>query len=371
MLRPGPLDIGGLFSATFAAFKRRFGTLVLITLLPMLVGAALLAGSVAVAVVVIALGGVTEGRSIPLAIVVGVLATLAGVLVMVLAQLKSQGMIAQAAYEIAQGGEPDFRGVFARTRGFLPRLAPVILIFAGAVLVLYAVVAALALGAVGAAMQGTGSRSGGAILGVFGAIALMVVVLIPVSLFLSTKLLYTLPATAIEQLGGIDAMKRSWRLTTGSFWRTLGYYLVAAIAAYAAASVVGTATQVLTLPLAGITRDDRPAQAIAALTAMIPMLLLAMLLQFAVQLLTVPFLHTYITYMYIDQVRRAELPAAPSGYQGPPYYAQPGQYYGQYPPAPPQQYPQQFPPQGQPYPPQTSWQPPNPPVAPPTSGDQQ
>ena len=34
-------------------------------------------------------------------------------------------MTSLAAYEVAQGGSPDVRGLFGRTTGFLPRLAPV------------------------------------------------------------------------------------------------------------------------------------------------------------------------------------------------------------------------------------------------------
>ncbi|MCC6497643.1 MAG: hypothetical protein IT193_15430, partial [Propionibacteriaceae bacterium] len=81
-----------------------------------------------------------------------------------------------------------------------------------------------------------------------------------------------------------------------------------------------------------------------------------------------PFLQTYVTFMFVDQVRRSEMPANGYGgmppaygyYPGPqgPAYPPPGQYYGQPGPGypPPGQVPQQgpWPPAGgQGQPPQT------------------
>ncbi|MEZ5089548.1 MAG: hypothetical protein R2719_07370 [Micropruina sp.] len=64
-----------------------------------------------------------------------------------------------------------------------------------------------------------GADPGATVAGIFGLFALLFLVGIPLAIFLSVKLLYIVPAVALEQLGGIDAMKRSWRLTKGGFWR--------------------------------------------------------------------------------------------------------------------------------------------------------
>jgi hypothetical protein len=355
MLRPSPLDISGLFAGTFTALKQRFGLFVLISLLPFIVSVVLVGAGVAIALStgLVAYASNARGAAIPVGILIGAVLFVVGIVATVLVQLKSQAMMSVAAYEIAQGARPDVRGLFQRTRGFLPRMVPVILIAFVVVAAIYAVIFTLVFGAVGAASSG-GRASSAAALGVVGALALLFVVLVPLAFYVQIKLLYTLPAVAIEQLGGIDGMKRSWGLTRGEFWRTFGYYLLASVAAAAISYVVSFVTQMAMVPMmSGLNRTTSGAEAIGQLAALLPVILLTFLLQMAVQLITVPFLHAYITYMFIDQIRRGEIPAAPA--YG---YGTPGQGYAPgYPPAPqPQagpysaQPPQGYPQQGQGYP---------------------
>ncbi|MGV8907832.1 MAG: glycerophosphoryl diester phosphodiesterase membrane domain-containing protein [Propionicimonas sp.] len=390
MLRPSPLDISGLFAGTFAALKQRFGLFVLIALLPFAVSIVLIGGAVAIAIsagVITSVG--RSGSALPVGVLVGVVLFIVGIVATLLAQVKSQAMMTVAAYEIAQGGRPDVRGLLARTRGFLPRMAPVIALGIGAILAVYAAFFALAFGVMGAGTVG-GRNSGAAIAGLIALVVLIFLLLVPLSIFIQTKLLYTIPAIAIEGLGGIDGLRRSWGLTRGAFWRTLGYYLVASISVAVLSYVVSVVSQLAMTPMvAGVDRTSNASEMFAAFAAMIPLILLTMVLQMAVQLLTLPFVQSYIAYMFIDQVRRSEMPAAPSGYgstppaygyptaQGPYYpqpgqgYAQPGQQYPQpgqgYPP-PGQGYPppgQGYPQPGQQYPPQGGWQ------TPPAPGPQQ
>jgi hypothetical protein len=171
--------------------------------------------------------------------------------------------------------------------------------------------------------------------------ALMMLILLPLSYYFAVKLLYTVPATAIEAVGGIDGMKRSWRLTNGAFWRTLGYYLVAAIAVSIASSTISGIGQVGMVPMfasmGSSTNSRDPGAVLAAMAGLIPVFVIMGLLILALEAVAVPFMQTYITYMYIDQVRRSEMPAGGSGYsptggfyaQPNQYYGQPGQYYGQ------------------------------------------
>jgi hypothetical protein len=205
-----------------------------------------------------------------------------------------------------------------------------------------------------------GGRSGSAAaLGLIGAVFLFVIVLVPLSVYVQTKLLYTVPAIAIEQLGGVEGMKRSWRLTKGEFWRTFGYYLLASLAVGAVSYLVSLLGQMTTLPM--MSRFDGSAsssQVMGQLAALVPVYLLIFGLQMVVQLITGPFLYSYVTYMFIDQVRRSEMPANPYGspaqgfgygYQ-PGTQGQPGPYGGQ----PPQGYGQPgqgYQPPGQGYPP--------------------
>ncbi|MGW9414337.1 glycerophosphoryl diester phosphodiesterase membrane domain-containing protein [Arthrobacter cupressi] len=60
--------------------------------------------------------------------------------------------------------------------------------------------------------------------------------------WLYIRLLLAPAAVAIEELGVIESMRRSWSLTTGSWWRTFGIVLVAFL-------IVGVIGQVVQIPL--------------------------------------------------------------------------------------------------------------------------
>lgn len=60
------------------------------------------------------------------------------------------------------------------------------------------------------------------------------------TLWLSTKLLFAPAITVLERQGPINAVKRSWTLTRGSFWRLLGIYLLGQLLAQTVASIVST-----------------------------------------------------------------------------------------------------------------------------------
>ncbi len=352
------MDISGLFAGTFEALKRRFGLFILLALFPsilifvVLLIAALVGG-----------GGALSGNSSATAgaIIIAGLIFVVGVVASVFAQYKSYGMMSLAAYEIAQNQTPDFGGLWTRTKGFLPRMLPLILIGLGAIVVFYL----LFFGAIfGLAMSaGRSQNSGAAAGGIILLFVLLFLVGIPLAVFLAVRLLYTVPAIAIEQRGGIDAWKRSWGLTKGQFWRTLGYAILAQLAVGAILWVINLVGSAFNGGLATQMPDtDNPGRAVAVLLAMLPAFLISIVLQLAVQLFTTPFLQTYQTYMFVDQVHRSELPPQQYGY-GTPGYGYPGGQPGQplfqqgYPqqqyPQGPQQYPQapqQYPQAPQPYP---------------------
>ena len=73
-------------------------------------------------------------------------------------------------------------------------------------------------------------------LGVLGGIACFVF-----EILLVIRLSLTLPAVVLERISPVEAIKRSWRLTDGSFWRLLGILLLTAV-------IVGIAGDVLAIP---------------------------------------------------------------------------------------------------------------------------
>lgn len=358
LLKPSPMDISALFSSTFEVLKRRFGLFILLVLLPSIVA---IVGMIGVGLVAVAtLGTLSNRMATPppsvLVLLIGLIILV--VMVSTLAQYKSMAMMIQATYEIGQGYRPTLSSLFANTRGFLPRafgLFLLVLLIAAAIAAIYSV----AFVTLFAGPLASNSRDG------FGpAIAMAIVFLLSalvflfLSIWLGTKLLYTLQAMTLEQTGPIASLKRSWQLTSGSFWRTLGYYLVAMIAASAVSFVFSTIGQVLGMgSAAGLVQSDGTLNSAAA-WAMIPMFIILVLLQIAAQLLVTPFLVSYQTCMYLDQHRRLEIgtqhpyPTAPAGWT-PPAQNPAGQYPpGYYPPAqnPPAQYPSAQNPQA-PYPP--------------------
>lgn len=361
------MDVSALFAGSFEALKRRLGLFLALVLAP-----TILILVVLLLAFLISGGGAVSGNSnaVATSVIVAMLLVGVGGIGTGLLQLKVYGMMSLGAYEIAQGQRPDFQGLLARTKGYLPRMVPVFLIFIGAVIAFYVIFFAVIWAAIN-------SRSDSAVGAVVGLMFLVLLVGIPLSIFLWTKLLYLVPVVAIEQRGSIEAVKRSFALTKGEFWRTLGYALLPALAIWAVSFVVNLISGSLGPSMTSrLPSGGTPAEAFAVLLATLPVMLVSIVLQLAVSLFTTPFLQAYTTYMYVDQVRRKELPPQPPyGYGQPGYGAQgyPGQGQPQYPgqgqqyPGQTQQYPgqpgqqaypgqQQYPGQGQQHPSQPGQQ---------------
>jgi hypothetical protein len=74
------------------------------------------------------------------------------------------------------------------------------------------------------------------VLGVLGGVGSVVI-----EVMLVIRLSLTLPAVVLERISPVDAIKRSWQLSRGSFWRLFGILLLTAI-------IVGVAADVLAIP---------------------------------------------------------------------------------------------------------------------------
>lgn len=108
------------------------------------------------------------------------------------------------------------------------------LIMAGA-----GVVAALVGGVIGL-IAGKGLHFAGAVLVFFA--ALFIVLIVCFMLLLFVRLYFALTAVAVEETGPVTALKRSWFLVGGHWWRTLGILLLFSI-------LSGFATSVITSPI--------------------------------------------------------------------------------------------------------------------------
>jgi hypothetical protein len=345
------MELSGLFSGAITIFRKRLGLLISLALVPALISFLLLGGSFAV--IAAGVGQLRDFRSAAFqTIEMGLVALAVASFVSLLVQFKVYGLISTASYQVAQGQEPSLGSLLAHTKGLLPRLAGVIAIFVGLTLAVYALIAVLLFSL---AATSYGSSDSRAVTALVGVTILVFLVLMPLIFFVQIKLLYLLQAASLEQITGVAAMKRSWQLTKGAFWRTFGYYLIASAAVAAVSYVVSMITQVLTMPMM-LNQSTGTSDSLSTLFAAIPAMAISMVLQSVVQAFTIPFIQAYITCMFIDQVRRSEMPPGfPGGFGVAPGYGYPT---GNYPPAPPQSYP-----------PQVPWQQPAPPV-PPTPGSE-
>jgi hypothetical protein len=69
--------------------------------------------------------------------------------------------------------------------------------------------------------------------------------------FVSIRLLMTTPVTAAETVGPVGILRRSWQLTSGHFWKLLGFLLLILIVFLVFAVVVGAVGGILVALMAG------------------------------------------------------------------------------------------------------------------------
>lgn len=368
VLRPSPLDLGGVIGGAFKVFRQRFGQFAALALIPTAIMVVLLIS----AMVPLAIGIFTSIQQLRFSglIVLGVVLMFAAVVVGYLAQIKIQAMITLGSYDVIHHRPSTAGDLARRTGGVVGRVLLLVLLALAAVFVVYGLIIGIAVAIIlgaAAAAAGFNSLDPGAAIGT-AVVAYLVMLLLMIGLglliyYLVVRFLYFLPALAVENLSAVDALKRSWQLTKGNFLRTLGYILVATILVSVAGYAVSLLGQLMLLPAASQSSDTASFDPTAAFLLVLPGLIITMVLSFAVQVLTLPFLTSYITVMYVDQLRRNTLPP---GYrpQGPPVPPGAAQYYQQ-PPGPPGQWqPPDATGQQQPPGPPGQWRPINPPPPP-------
>jgi Membrane domain of glycerophosphoryl diester phosphodiesterase len=325
-----PYDLGEVMAGSFRALRRRPGLYFGLVIVGVLAVAlpVLLAGA---AMVVSLRGALDDGAPqapprafFPALGLFFLLAILSG-----LVQLKVTGMLSLATKQLADGREPTVGGLWSGTKGLLPRLALLLALL----YVVIGALTALAVGLVGALAYGaSGGSDGGALAALAVLVLVSVFVLAPLALFLAVRWLYVLPVLAIERLTAIGALRRSWRLTSGRFWRTLGYLLLAVLLLMVVQTAISLPGQALSAT-PPISEEDLMAEYFSSLMTG---LAVSTLLGFVASIVTTPFMAAYQTLMYVDAQRRADGAAAAYGPYGQP--PQPGPYsYGQRPP--PGQYP--------------------------------
>lgn len=246
--RPGlvplrPLTLGTIISASFGVLRRNplatFGPALLVALALAVVTSL---GTIALLTSVIASGSGSSDTDAIGAVSNGLGGALLSFLGSTGLELAgSQIVLAVVALATAAGVVGERRrpaALWRRTRG--RRLA----VLGWALLVAVVAFAAIGLlvGAV-AALAVAGGAAGPAIA------VLLLVVAIPGAVvlwaWLTTKLAFVPPAIVVERLRMGAAVRRSWRLTRGRFWRVLGIRLLVAVMLGAAQGLLGIPIQLL------------------------------------------------------------------------------------------------------------------------------
>jgi len=152
-----------------------------------------------------------------------------------------------------------------------------------------------------ALLGGVDPRGGG--LGVFLAL-IVIVAFVAAALVISIRWALSNVVVALEEAGPLRALVRSWRLTAGSAWRTLGILFLVTLAV---AVIGGLLSEILGLALADLVFGESSQAALLVRTVIGALLSVA----FA------PLLPLALTVLYFDQRVRREAFDLTDGREGP------------------------------------------------------
>jgi len=214
--------------------------------------------------------------------------TASGILMALVSPLIS-GILAVSISQSVLGNRISAGDVWSRLRGRVGALIGwSFLMMLG--LFVFAVLAALAIAGLTIAAS---AASTGLALFVAG---LLMLAFMALGLWLSIKLLFVAPIIAIERSGIKQAIRRSWELSRGHFWRILGIYV---LGTFLVSLVSGLLTTPLSLLAGGLALGG---SGVAAGTS----LWLSLIHTLITSLITMVFTSGILTLLYVDTRTRAE-----------------------------------------------------------------
>ncbi|HWR85967.1 MAG TPA: hypothetical protein VN200_08240, partial [Rhodoglobus sp.] len=239
--RPGliplrPLTLGTILGASFQVLRRNprptFGLSLLVSGATYILGLGVVAvvGFLAFSRVASATGADADA----IAAGAGGLTLVSALIPVALAIIGTALLQGIVALEVARGtlGEKlTLRGLFAGAKGRIGALIGWTLLLTGAIILSIAIVAGLI--ALIAVVGGAAGAVIGVLLGILLGLGLVVLYA-----WLSTKLAMVPSVLMLERVTLRQAIARSWSLTNGSFWKTLGILLLVAVILQTAASIV-------------------------------------------------------------------------------------------------------------------------------------
>lgn len=172
-------------------------------------------------------------------------ATILSQLVMMLGQTFNWGMYSTMVARGAVGMKTSLGQGFRLLSGQWGKLIGLLALLVLAMIVLWTVVVLLAFLVFAVMFAGGEPESGAAIAAtVFGVLGAIVIPLL-VALYFAIRWHLVIPAIVVEDIGVFAALRRSWGLTRGYFWRTLGIVLLFAL-------ILGIVSAIITSPLSFI-----------------------------------------------------------------------------------------------------------------------
>ncbi|MGI9823167.1 hypothetical protein [Agromyces sp. Marseille-Q5079] len=303
--RPGllplrPMGFGTLLWAPFRTLRRNpaatFGSGLLVQLVVLVITTAVM-----VPAFVFVLGRLDSAQPddldalLPGSIGVMVLVMLVAVAVSVVAGAFLQGVMVE---EVASGTLGEKLGLGALWRRTLPRIGPLIgwtvLVAAALLIVSAALVGIIVLGAVTSPI--------GLAVGIV-VVVLLVLGLVVLGFWLGIRVSLVPSIIVLERAGIAAAVRRSWRLTTGFFWRTLGIIVLVGVMLYVASQIV---VQPISLIGGLLSAIVDPTGAGAATVILIVVTVIAMLLSLVIGAITTVVQAAVIGVVYIDLRMRTE-----------------------------------------------------------------
>jgi hypothetical protein len=177
----------------------------------------------------------------------------------------TQGMFAVEVARGTVGEKLTLRGLWRQSKGRLGPLIGWLWAVVGAAVVLYVVFIVIIV--LAATIGGAAGIALSILLGLFGALAAVVL-----ALWLYAKLSLVPASLLVEKLTLGKAIARSWSLTRGYFWRTLGIELLVGVIINVATSVVVAPLEIVFLFVSGLfnqTGDHSTAIAITVILGIV------------------------------------------------------------------------------------------------------
>ena len=138
----------------------------------------------------------------------------------------------------------------------------------------------------------------------FGLLLALAVPVVLVSYVISIRFLYAPICAVLEEKGPIEAVKRSWALTSGSFWVTLGrVILINVVVGFIAGMIVQIIGVIAVIVMFTILADPSDPSNVWSTIILYGVISALQMLAYS---LVVPILAAYQTLMYVDEKIRKE-----------------------------------------------------------------